>query len=49
MLLVPGLTIANSMRDFISSDTMTGMSRLFEALFVAVGIAIGVTAAMAIV
>ncbi len=49
MLLVPGLTIANSMRDFISSDTMTGMSRLFEALFVAVGIAIGVAVAMAIV
>ncbi len=49
MLLVPGLAIANSMRDFISSDTMTGMSRLFEALFIAVGIAIGVAAAMAIV
>lgn len=49
MLLVPGLAIANSMRDFISSDTMTGMSRLFEALFIAVGIAIGVASAMAIV
>lgn len=49
MLLVPGLAIANSMRDFISSDTMTGMSRLFEALFIAVGIAIGVAAAMAVV
>lgn len=49
MLLVPGLAIANSMRDFISSDTMTGMSRLFEALFVAVGIAVGVAAAMAFV
>ena len=49
MLLVPGLAIANSMRDFISSDTMTGMSRLFEALFIAVGIAIGVATAMAIV
>ena len=49
MLLVPGLAIANSMRDFISSDTMTGMSRLFEALFVAVGIAIGVATAMKIV
>lgn len=49
MLLVPGLAIANSMRDFISSDTMTGMSRLFEALFIAVGIAIGVAAALAVV
>lgn len=42
MLLVPGMAIANSMRDFISSDIMTGLSRLIEALFVAAGIAIGV-------
>ncbi|WP_205839264.1 threonine/serine exporter family protein [Velocimicrobium porci] len=46
MLLVPGLALANSMRDFISSDTMTGLSRLVEALFVAMGIAIGVAFAM---
>ena len=46
MLLVPGLAIANSMRDFISSDTMAGLSRLIEALFVATGIAIGVAFAM---
>ncbi|MFW5646200.1 MAG: threonine/serine exporter family protein, partial [Acetivibrio ethanolgignens] len=49
MLLVPGLAIANSMRDFISSDTMAGMSRLIEALFVATGIAIGVAFAMMVV
>lgn len=49
MLLVPGLAIANSMRDFISSDTMTGLSRLVEALFVAMGIAIGVAFAMRVV
>lgn len=49
MLLVPGLAIANSMRDFISSDTMAGLSRLIEALFVATGIAIGVAFAMMVV
>lgn len=49
MLLVPGLAIANSMRDFISSDTMTGLSRLIEAIFVAMGIAIGVAFAMRVV
>lgn len=46
MLLVPGLALANSMRDFITSDTMAGLSRLIEALFVATGIAIGVAFAM---
>ena len=49
MLLVPGLALANSMRDFISSDTMAGMSRMIEALFVATGIAIGVAFAMLVV
>ncbi|MDK2808761.1 MAG: hypothetical protein PWP24_1498 [Clostridiales bacterium] len=46
MLLVPGLALANSMRDFIASDTMTGLSRLTEALFVAIGVALGVAFAM---
>lgn len=49
MVLVPGLALANSMRDFISSDTMTGVSRVVESLFVAVGIAIGVAFAMKVV
>lgn len=46
MLLVPGLALANSMRDFISSDTMTGLYRMTEALFVAIGVALGVACAM---
>ena len=46
MLLVPGLALANSMRDFIASDTMSGLSRMTEALFVAVGVALGVAVAM---
>lgn len=48
MLLVPGLALANAMRDFISSDTMTGISRVTEAILVAVGLAIGVAIAMMI-
>lgn len=46
MLLVPGLAIANAMRDFITSDTVTGLSRITEAIFVAAGVAIGVACAM---
>ncbi len=46
MLLVPGLALANSMRDFIASDTMSGLSRMTEALFVAIGVALGVAVAM---
>lgn len=46
MLLVPGLALANSMRDFLGSDTMTGLSRMTEALFTAVGVALGVAFAM---
>lgn len=49
MILVPGLAISNSMRDFIMSDTMAGLSRITNALLTAVGIAIGVAVAMAIV
>ncbi len=49
MLLVPGIALANSMRDFIASDTMSGLSRMAEALFVALGVAIGVAVAMYVV
>lgn len=48
MLLVPGLLLANAMRDFISSDTMTGISRVAEAILIAAGLAIGVAIAMMI-
>ncbi|QQK06881.1 threonine/serine ThrE exporter family protein [Miniphocaeibacter halophilus] len=41
MLLVPGLALANAMRDMIMSDTISGLSRLIDALLTAVGIAIG--------
>lgn len=42
MLLVPGLILTNSMRDFIMGDLMAGTLRLIEAVLVATGIAIGV-------
>jgi uncharacterized membrane protein YjjP (DUF1212 family) len=42
MLLVPGLTLTTSMRDFIMGDLIAGILRLIEALLVATGIAIGV-------
>ena len=49
MILVPGLAIANSMRDFMASDTVAGISRITDALLTAVGIALGVALAMMVV
>lgn len=41
MLLVPGLAITNAVRDTISGDLVSGVSRSIEAFFVAVAIAVG--------
>ncbi len=41
MNLVPGVAITTSLRDFLSTDYMCGMSRLTEALLTATAIAIG--------
>lgn len=41
MLLVPGLAITNAIRDTISGDLISGISRGLEALLVAVAIAAG--------
>ena len=41
MLLVPGLAITNAIRDTISGDLLSGLTRGAEAIFVAVSIAIG--------
>ncbi len=46
MLLVPGLILTNSMRDFIMGDFMAGILRLIAAILVATGIAIGVALAL---
>ena len=42
MLLVPGIAITNSLRDIIGGDYVSGLSRMIEAILVAVSIAIGV-------
>lgn len=41
MLLVPGLSITNAIRDTISGDLLAGVARAVEAFLVAVAIAIG--------
>ena len=42
MCLVPGIAITNSLRDVISGDFVSGVSRLVEALLIATSIAVGV-------
>ena len=42
MMVVPGLIITNSMREFISGEYLTGYSKLIEALLVALAVAMGV-------
>lgn len=42
MLLVPGVAITNAVRDTISGDYVSGLSRAAEALMIATAIAIGV-------
>ena len=42
MLLVPGIAITNVMRDVLSGDFLTAVSRLAEVLIVAMAIAVGV-------
>ena len=41
MVLVPGVTMTNCMRDFLAGDYISGMYRLAEALLDAAGIAVG--------
>lgn len=48
MLLVPGVTLTNSFRDILANDYLSGISRLMEAIFVAVCIAVGVIVVLGI-
>ena len=48
MLLVPGLTMTNSMRDLIAGDLVTGVMKATEAIIIATGIAIGVVFVLAL-
>ncbi|WMJ81280.1 threonine/serine exporter family protein [Clostridium sp. MB40-C1] len=41
MILVPGLLITNAIRDTISGDLVSGISRAVEAFFIAIAIAVG--------
>ncbi|HRY83576.1 MAG TPA: threonine/serine exporter family protein, partial [Candidatus Cloacimonadota bacterium] len=41
MLLVPGLSITNAIRDTMSGDLVSGTARAVEALLISVGIAAG--------
>lgn len=41
MLLVPGLAFTNAIRDTVNGDLLSGLARMIEAVFVAIGIALG--------
>ncbi len=48
MLLVPGLTVVNAMRDMMNGDLVAGLFELFNAIISALGIALGVAGAIVI-
>lgn len=48
MILVPGISITNAIRDTIAGDLVSGVSRSVEALFVAIAIAAGTSVAFKI-
>lgn len=48
MLLVPGVTIVNAIRDVLEGDYLSGSSRIMDALIIALSIACGVGVALKI-
>ncbi|OPJ56783.1 threonine/serine exporter family protein [Alkalithermobacter paradoxus] len=42
MPLLPGVALTNGLRDFISGDLISGVSRVSEAILIAISIAVGV-------
>lgn len=48
MLLVPGLLITNAIRDTLAGDLVSGLTRVAEAVFIAISIAIGTGCVMTI-
>lgn len=48
MLLVPGLTVVNAMRDMMSGEPVAGLIELFNAIMSALGIALGFAGAVII-
>lgn len=43
MLLIPGISLTNAIRDMISGDIMSGTSRLCEAVLISIAISLGFT------
>lgn len=41
MLLIPGISLTNSIRDMINGDIMSGVMRLSEAIIISIAIAVG--------
>lgn len=48
MLLVPGLTITNAIRDTIAGDILSGITKAAEAVLVAISIAVGTGAVLSL-
>lgn len=48
MLLVPGLTMTNAIRDTIAGDILSGITKIAEAILVAISIAVGTGAVLSI-
>ncbi len=48
MPLLPGISLTNGIRDFINGDLLSGTSRMFEALMIAVSIAVSIGSVLGI-
>jgi len=48
MLLVPGLAITNAIRDTIAGDILSGITKMAEAILVAISIAVGTGAVLSL-
>ncbi len=48
MLLVPGIALTNAVRDIMAGDMVSGLSRLAEAMLIAVAIALGTGLALTV-
>lgn len=48
MLLVPGVALTTAVREFMVGDMVSGLSRLAEAMLIAIAIALGTGAALAV-
>lgn len=48
MLLVPGLTMTNAIRDTIAGDLLSGITKIAEAILVAISIAVGTGAVLSL-